>query len=67
MQHMITVFDPACGAPVVFDNPQLALAFVRMLAESITPLAWVDAVQQIMPSLTDVAKQLADTCMGGPA
>lgn len=65
MTQDILMLAAQCGAPVTFDDMQLALAFVRMLAHSIAPEQFVAVAKALLGvDAAEVAAKLADQCMG---
>lgn len=63
----IIVTDLACHLHVQFDNLDVAIGFLRMMAHVITSTNWLDVVKDQQPDLFDNAKQIVARCFGDPA
>ena len=62
---LIQIIAEQCeNAHVTFDNMDLALAFVRMLAGNLTPDLFVDMAHKLMDSskAVEMAKEIVKAC-----
>ena len=63
----IVVLDAACRLSVQFDNLDVAVGFLRMMAHVIAPANWLDVVKDQSPDLLDNARAIVERCFGVPA
>ena len=61
------ITDLACHLQVQFDNLDVAVGFLRMVAHVITPANWLTVVQDQLPDLMQNARAIVERCFGAPA